>query len=160
MPQNQPSNKGILDIEKILGMLPHRYPFLLIDRVLELKERESLVAIKNVSYNEAFFQGHFPAIKVMPGVLVVEAVAQAGGILLYKSIEEPEKKIVFLTKIDNTKFRKPVVPGDQLRLEVKMLRLKSRFCHIQGKALVDGEVVVEGDVMASLMNIEDLHGKG
>jgi len=160
MPQNQPSNKGILDIEKILGMLPHRYPFLLIDRVLELKERESLVAIKNVSYNEAFFQGHFPAIKVMPGVLVVEAVAQAGGILLYKSIEEPEKKIVFLTKIDNTKFRKPVVPGDQLRLEVKMLRLKSRFCHIQGKALVDGEVVVEGDVMASLMNIEDLHDKG
>ncbi|MBN1223649.1 MAG: 3-hydroxyacyl-ACP dehydratase FabZ [Candidatus Aminicenantes bacterium] len=160
MPQKPQNKQGVLNIEKIMGMLPHRYPFLLIDRVLELKERESLVAIKNVTYNEAFFQGHFPALKVMPGVLVVEALAQAGGILLYMSIDEPEKKIVLLTKINDAKFRKPVVPGDQLRLEVKMLRLKSRVCHIRGTAFVDGEVVVEGEVMASLMNLEDMYEKG
>jgi len=160
MPQKQPHNKGILNIEQIQGMLPHRYPFLLIDRVLELDEGKSVVAIKNVTCNEPFFQGHFPAIKVMPGVLVVEALAQAGGILLYKSIPEPDKKISLLSKIDKTKFRKPVVPGDQLRLEVEMIKLKSRFCHVRGRALVDGEVVVEGEVMASLMNLEDLNEQG
>lgn len=160
MPQKQPNNKGILNIEQILGMLPHRYPFLLIDRVLEIVEGKSVIAVKNVTYNEAFFQGHFPALKVMPGVLVVEAIAQAGGILLYKSIPDPDKKIVFLSKIDKTKFRKPVVPGDQLRLEVEMIRLKSKFCHVRGKALVDGEVVVEGEVMASLMNLEELNEQG
>lgn len=160
MPQKQPSNRGILSIEQIQGMLPHRYPFLLIDRVLALDEKKSLVAIKNVTCNEAFFQGHFPALKVMPGVLVVEAIAQAGGILLYNSIPDPDKKIVFLSKIDKTKFRKPVVPGDQLRLEVEMIKLKHRFCHVRGRALVDGEVVVEGEVMASLMNLEDLNEQG
>jgi beta-hydroxyacyl-ACP dehydratase FabZ len=160
MPQKQPSNKGILNIQQIMGMLPHRYPFLLIDRVLELKEGQSIVAVKNVTCNEPFFQGHFPALKVMPGVLVVEALAQAGGILLYKSIPDPEKKIVFLSKIDKTKFRKLVVPGDQLRLEVDMIKLKSRFCHVRGKALIDDEIVVEGEVMASLMNLEDLNEQG
>ena len=160
MPQKQPSNRGILNIEQIQGMLPHRYPFLLIDRVLELEKGKSLVAIKNVTYNEPFFQGHFPALKVMPGVLVVEALAQAGGILVYKSIPEPDKKIMLLSKIDKTKFRKPVVPGDQLKLEVEIIRLKSRFCHVRGKALVDGEIVVEGEVMASLINLEDLNEQG
>jgi len=160
MPQKQPSNREILNIEQILGMLPHRYPFLLIDRVLELDEGKSLVALKNVTYNEPFFQGHFPALKVMPGVLVIEALAQAGGILVYKSIPEPDKKIMLLSKIDKAKFRKPVVPGDQLKLEVEMIRLKSRFCHVRGRALVDGEVVVEGEVMASLMNLEDLNEQG
>jgi len=160
MPQKQPSNRGILNIEQILGMLPHRYPFLLIDRVLELDEGKSLVALKNVTYNEPFFQGHFPALKVMPGVLVIEALAQAGGILVYKSIPEPDKKITLLSKIDKAKFRKPVVPGDQLKLEVEMIRLKSKFCHVRGRALVDGEVVVEGEVMASLMNLEDLNEQG
>ena len=160
MPQKQPSNRGILNIEQIQGMLPHRYPFLLIDRVLELEKGKSLVAIKNVTYNELFFQGHFPVLKVMPGVLVVEAIAQAGGILVYKSIPEPDKKIMLLSKIDKTKFRKPVVPGDQLKLEVEIIRLKSRFCHVRGRALVDGEVVVEGEVMASLVNLEDLNDQG
>ena len=160
MPQKQPNNKGILNIEQIQGMLPHRYPFLLIDRILELEEGKSVVAIKNVTYNEPFFQGHFPALKVMPGVLVVEALAQAGGILLYRSIPEPDKKISLLSKIDKTKFRKPVVPGDQLRLEVEMIKLKSRFCHVRGRAIVDGEVVVEGEVMASLMNLEDMNEQG
>jgi len=160
MPQKQPNNKGILDIQQILGMLPHRYPFLLIDRVLELHKGKSVIAIKNVTYNEPFFQGHFPALKVMPGVLVVEALAQAGGILLYKSIPDPEKKLVLLSKIDKTKFRRPVVPGDQLRLEIDMIKLKSKFCHIKGKAIVDDEVVVEGEVMASLMNLEDMNEQG
>lgn len=160
MPQKQPSNRGILNIEQILGILPHRYPFLLIDRVLELDEGKSLVALKNVTYNEPFFHGHFPSLKVMPGVLVIEALAQAGGVLVYKSIPEPDKKIMLLSKIDKTKFRKPVVPGDQLKLEVEMIRLKSRFCHVRGRALVDGEVVVEGEVMASLMNLEDLNEQG
>lgn len=158
-PQNN-KNKAVFDIQKILGMLPHRYPFLLIDRVVEYEKGKSIVAIKNVTYNEAFFQGHFPGLKVMPGVLLVEAVAQAGGILLYLSIPEPEKKIVFLSKIDNAKFRKPVVPGDQVRLEVEILKMKTKFCHVRGRALVDGDVVVEGEVMASLMDIEDLNVQG
>jgi len=160
MPQKPQDNKAKLDIQQILGMLPHRYPFLLIDRVLEYEEGKSLVAIKNVSYNEAFFQGHFPGLKVMPGVLLVEAVAQAGGILLYLSIPDPEKKLVFLSKIDKAKFRKPVVPGDQVRLEVEILKMKAKFCHVRGKALVEGDVVVEGEVMASLMDIEDLNVQG
>jgi len=160
MPQKPQDNKTALNIQQILGMLPHRYPFLLIDRVLEYKEGKSLVAIKNVTYNEPFFQGHFPGLKVMPGVLLVEAVAQAGGILIYISIPDPEKKLVFLSKIDNTKFRKPVIPGDQVRLEVEILKMKSRVCHVRGRALVDGDVVVEGEVMASLMDIEDLNAQG
>lgn len=160
MPQKPQDKKPVLNIQQILGMLPHRYPFLLVDRVLEYEEGKSLVAIKNVTYNEAFFQGHFPSLKVMPGVLLIEAVAQAGGLLLYMSIPDPEKKLVFLSKIDNAKFRKPVVPGDQVRLEVEILKMKTSFCHMRGKALVDGNVVVEGDVMASLMDIEDLNAQG
>jgi 3-hydroxyacyl-[acyl-carrier-protein] dehydratase/UDP-3-O-[3-hydroxymyristoyl] N-acetylglucosamine deacetylase/3-hydroxyacyl-[acyl-carrier-protein] dehydratase len=159
MPQKPRDKKAALDIKHILGMLPHRYPFLLIDRVLEYEEGKSLVAIKNVTYNEPFFQGHFPQLKVMPGVLLVEAVAQAGGILVYLSIPEPEKKISFLSKIDNVKFRKTVVPGDQVRLEVEMLKMKTRICHVKGRALVDGEVVIEGEVMASLIDIEDLNAQ-
>lgn len=148
----------MLDIEKILRILPHRYPFLLVDRVLEIEEGKSIMAIKNVTYNEPFFQGHFPQMRVMPGVLVVEAIAQTGGILLFHSIPDPENKLVFLSKIDNTKFRKPVVPGDQMRMEAEILKLKRRFCHVRGRALVGEDVVTEGDIMASLMNLEDLNG--
>jgi beta-hydroxyacyl-ACP dehydratase FabZ len=138
-------------------MLPHRYPFLLVDRVLELERGKSIVAIKNVTINEPFFQGHFPELKVMPGVLVVEAMAQAGGILLYNSIPDPEDKLVFLSKIDNLKFRKPVVPGDQIRLEVEIVKLKSRVGYVKAKAIVGQEVVTEGDIMASLVNREGLN---
>ena len=158
MNQKSPQkNKELQNIENILKVLPHRYPFLLVDRVMEMEKGKSLIAIKNVTYNEPFFLGHFPRLKVMPGVLVVEALAQAGGILLYHSIPNPQNKFVFLSKIDNTKFRKPVVPGDQLRLEVELLRLKNRFCHIRGKAYVEEEVAVEGEMMASLLNLEDLN---
>ena len=146
----------MLNIEKILRILPHRFPFLLVDRVLELEKGKSIVAIKNVTINESYFQGHFPDFRVMPGVLVVEAMAQAGGILLYNTVPNPDKNLVFLSKIDNLKFRKPVVPGDQLRLEVEIVKLKRKVCHIKAKAIVDQEVVTEGDIMASLANLEGL----
>lgn len=146
----------MLDIEKILKVLPHRYPFLLVDRVLDLRKRESIVAIKNVTYDEPFFQGHFPSLKVMPGVLVIEAMAQAGGILLYHSIPNPERKIVLLSKVDNTKFRKPIVPGDQVRLEIVLLKLRSKFAQISGKAYVGKEIAAEGEMFASVLEVEDL----
>jgi len=157
MPQRPQKNKGLLTIEKILKILPHRYPFLLVDRVLKLDKGKSITAIKNVTYNEHFFQGHFPRLKVMPGVLVVEALAQTGGILLFHSIPDPQNKFVFLVKIDNMKFRKPVVPGDQLKLEVEIIRLKNKFCHVRGKAYVEGDIVVEGEILASLTDLEELN---
>jgi 3-hydroxyacyl-[acyl-carrier-protein] dehydratase len=157
MPLRSQNNKDLLDIEKILKILPHRYPFLLVDRVLKLEKGKSIIAIKNVTYNEDFFQGHFPRLKVMPGVLIVEALAQAGGILLHHSVPNPEKILVYLSTIDKAKFRKPVVPGDQLRLEVKILKLKSKFCQISGKAFVEGEIVAESEVLASLTNLEELN---
>jgi len=155
--KRQRRNKDLLDIEKILKILPHRYPFLLVDRVLELEKGKSIVAIKNVTYNEHFFQGHFPQKKVMPGVLILEAVAQAGGILLQQSIPNPQKTLVFLSTINNAKFRRPVVPGDQLRLEVEIIRLRSRFCHIRGKAYVGEEIVGECEAMASLVRLEEVN---
>ena len=142
----------MFDIEAILKFLPHRYPFLLVDRVLSLEKAKSIVALKNVTYNEQFFQGHFPEVRIMPGVLIVESMAQAGGILLFNSIPDPEKKFVMLSKIDDMKFRRPVVPGDQLRLECEFIKFKSRFFQLHGKALVDGEVAVEGDMLASLID--------
>ncbi|TEU05116.1 MAG: 3-hydroxyacyl-ACP dehydratase FabZ [Candidatus Aminicenantes bacterium] len=158
MPQKpQQKNSGLLDIEKILKILPHRYPFLMIDRVVEMEKGKSIVAIKNVTYNEHFFQGHFPQQKVMPGVLLIEALAQAGAILISHSIHEPEKVLIFMSKIDNVKFRKPVVPGDQLRLEAEILKLKSKFSKMKGKVYVDEELVAEGEVMASFMNLEELN---
>lgn len=157
MPLKPQKNKELLDIEKILKILPHRYPFLLVDRVLELEKGKSIVAIKNVTYNEPFFQGHFPSFRVMPGVLVVEALAQAGAILLYHSVPNPQNILVFLSKVDNAKFRKPVVPGDQLRMEVKILKLKNKFCQIHGKVFVDGEIVAESEAIASLLKLEELN---
>lgn len=157
MPQRRQKNKGLLTIEKILKILPHRYPFLLVDRVLKLDKGKSITAIKNVTYNEPFFQGHFPRLKVMPGVLVVEALAQAGGILLHHSVPDPETKFVFLVKVDDMKFRKPVVPGDQLKLEVEIIRLKNKFCHVRGKAYVEGDIVVEGEILASITDLEELN---
>lgn len=150
-------SKELFDIEKILKILPHRYPFLLVDKVIEIEKGKSIVALKNVTYNEPFFQGHFPNLKVMPGVLVMEAIAQAGGILLYYSIPDPEDKFVFLSKIDKAKFRKPIVPGDQIRIEVNVLKLKNKICQIRGKALVEGEVAAEGEILAAVLDKEDLH---
>ena len=148
-----------MNIESILRFLPHRYPFLLVDRVLELEREKSIVALKNVTYNEEFFQGHFPDIRIMPGVLIVEAMAQAGGILLFHSIQNPEQKFVLFSKIDNMKFRRPVVPGDQIRIEAQVLKNKSRFFYLHAKAFVEGEIAAEGNLVASVLEREEFYGR-
>src|SRR5579863_663760 len=130
----------ILDVNEIRRILPHRYPFLLVDRIVEL-EPERIVGIKNVTADEPFFTGHFPNFPVMPGVLIVEAMAQTAGILVLRSIPDRDSKLVFLVSVDYARFRKPVVPGDQLRLEMKMMRRKGTVVKMSGKATVDGVLV-------------------
>jgi len=152
-------SKPVWTLEEILDFLPHRFPFLLVDRVLELEKGKSIVAIKNVTCNEHFFQGHFPDLKIMPGVLILEAIAQAGGIVLFHALPDPKRKMVVLSKIDKAKFKRMVVPGDQLRLEVQLVKLKGRICHIRGRALVDGEVATEAEIFATLLDIEELNAR-
>jgi len=138
------------DIQEILKLLPHRYPFILIDRVLELIPGDRIVALKNVTINEPFFQGHFPAIAVMPGVLIIEAMAQTGGIL-YLDSQPPEKRgvLVYFMGMDKVKFRKPVVPGDQIIFEVKLLKERLKAIKMAGTAKVDDKVVAEAELMAT-----------
>jgi beta-hydroxyacyl-ACP dehydratase FabZ len=140
----------VLDILAIMQRLPHRYPFLLIDRIVRFVPGEEIVALKNVTMNELFFQGHFPAKPVMPGVLIIEALAQAGGILAAE-IRGPEKQgeIIYFMGMDAVRFRKPVVPGDQLMLEARVLKMRSRVAKMAGRALVDGQLVAEAELMAS-----------
>jgi len=146
-----------LSIEEILKCLPHRYPFLLVDRVLEMEKGKRILALKNVTYNEPFFQGHFPGLRVMPGVLIIEALVQAAGVLIFNSIEDPHKKLVFLSKVDEAKFRRPVIPGDQLRLDVEILKLKARFFQVAGKAYVEETLAAETLAMGSLISLEEMH---
>ena len=141
---------GVYDIQKIMQYLPHRYPFLLIDRVEEVVPGEKVIALKNVTINEPFFQGHFPGIPVMPGVMILEAMGQAGGVLVYESLQEKkENMLVFFTGIDKARFRKPVVPGDQLIFELKLLRKRKNFIRMAGVATVDGNKVAEAELMAA-----------
>jgi len=140
----------MIDIQEIMSVLPHRYPFLLIDRVLATEET-SITAIKNVTVNEPFFNGHFPGAPVMPGVLLVEAMAQAGGFLLLMDVEDRESKLIFFTGIDNCRFRRPVAPGDQLVFEVEIVQRRRTFAKLHGKALVDNEVVCEADLMSAMV---------
>ena len=137
-----------LDINEIQKILPHRYPFLLIDRVLEIEPGVSASGIKQVTMNEWFFQGHFPGHPIMPGVLIVEAMAQTGGMLLLGSLPDPEAKVVYFTTLDNVKFRRPVKPGDQLRFELELTQVRGPVCRMRGVARVDGEVVAEADMAA------------
>lgn len=138
----------VLEIEDIMKILPHRYPFLLVDRIIEMEEKKRIVGIKNVSINEPFFQGHFPGHPIMPGVLIVEAMAQVGGVLLMGTVDDAASKVVYFMSIDRIKFRKPVRPGDQLRLEVELVQLRGSTCRIAGVAKVDGAVVCEADMAA------------
>jgi 3-hydroxyacyl-[acyl-carrier-protein] dehydratase len=138
----------VLDSQAIQELLPHRYPFLLVDRIIELIPRERIVGIKQVSINEPFFQGHFPGAPVMPGVLVVEALAQVGAVLALREIEDRDSKLVLFTGIREARFRKPVVPGDTLTLEVTALRIGSRIQRMRGEAKVNGELVADADIMS------------
>ena len=138
----------MLGIEEIMKTLPHRYPFLLVDRILEMEEKKRIVGLKNVTINEPFFQGHFPGHPIMPGVLIIEAMAQVGGILLMGQIEGYESKVVYFMSLDNVKFRRPVKPGDQLRIECDMLQIRGMVCKMHGVAKVDGEIVCEADMAA------------
>jgi 3-hydroxyacyl-[acyl-carrier-protein] dehydratase len=146
-----PTARQTMDILEIMSILPHRYPFLLIDRVVEIEPKQRIVAIKNVSLNEPQFQGHFPDYPIMPGVLMVEAIAQAGGALLLTEIPDRENKLMVFTGIDSAKFRKPVVPGDQVRIEVKVLNWRTNAVRMQGIATVEGKVVCEATVMCALV---------
>jgi len=138
----------VLDSQAIQELLPHRYPFLLVDRIIELVPRERIVGIKQVSINEPFFQGHFPGAPVMPGVLVVEALAQVGAVLALREIEDRDSKLVLFTGIREARFRRPVVPGDTLTLEVTALRIGSRIQRMRGEAKVDGQLVADADIMS------------
>ncbi len=138
----------VLGIEDIMKVLPHRYPFLLVDRVLEMEAGKYIVGIKNVTINEPFFQGHFPGHPIMPGVLIVEAMAQVGGMLLMGAVEDPDTKVVYFMSLDNVKFRRPVKPGDQLRFELEMTQVRSKICRMKGLAKVDGDIVCEAEMAA------------
>lgn len=143
-----------MDIGRILDVIPHRYPFLLVDRILEVEGTKRIVGIKNVTINEPFFQGHFPGHPIMPGVLIIEAMAQVGGMLLMSYFEgqNVEDKVVYFMSLDNVKFRRPVVPGDQIRFELDMVQFRGKTCKMKGVGYVDGQIVAEADMMASVVD--------
>ena len=146
------SGGRVLDIGRILQVIPHRYPFMLVDRILEIEPRRRVVGIKNVTINEPFFQGHFPGHPIMPGVLIVESMAQVGGMLLMDELDAPGEKVVYFLSLDHVKFRRPVIPGDQLRAEVEMIQLRGRTCRLKGVAYVEGQVVCEAEMMAMVVD--------
>ncbi|MBA5868981.1 MAG: 3-hydroxyacyl-ACP dehydratase FabZ [Nitrospira sp. CR2.1] len=150
---------SVMDSIEIQSILPHRYPFLLVDRIRELDPDRRIVGIKNVTINEPFFQGHFPGRPVMPGVLILEALAQVGGVLAFNSLGSVGRPVVYLTGIDAAKFRKPVVPGDILRLEVDVLKKRAPFWKMQGKAFVDTELVCEAEVTAMVTDEKPAGGQ-
>jgi UDP-3-O-[3-hydroxymyristoyl] N-acetylglucosamine deacetylase/3-hydroxyacyl-[acyl-carrier-protein] dehydratase len=140
--------KAVHGIEDIMKVLPHRYPFLLVDRIIEIEEKKRIVGLKNVTINEPFFQGHFPGHPVMPGVLIIEAMAQVGGMMLLGADEDPDSKVVYFMSLDNVKFRRPVKPGDQLRFELDVIQIRGKVCKMRGVGKVDGEIVAEAEMAA------------
>ncbi len=144
----------MLNINEVMEMLPHRYPFLMIDRILEMEPPKRIVGMKNVTINEPFFQGHFPGHPIMPGVLLVEAMAQAGGVLAMKSLppEQVTKKVLYFMSIDKAKFRKPVIPGDQVRFEIETVKERGNVKQFKAQALVEGAVVAEAEMMAMIVD--------
>jgi beta-hydroxyacyl-ACP dehydratase FabZ len=143
-----------IPISQILEYLPHRYPFVLLDRVTDIVPAERIVGLKNVTINEPFFVGHFPGAPVMPGVLIIEALAQLGAVMILREIDDRTEKLVYFTGIDECRFRRPVVPGDQLTLEVDILKLRPRVARIRGVAKVDGEVAAEAILLSALVDRE------
>ncbi len=141
-----------MDIQKILDHLPHRYPLLLVDRILEFEKRKRIVGLKNVTINEPFFVGHFPGHPIMPGVLIIEAMAQVGGLLVMEEVQNPEDKIVYFMSLDNVKWRRPVTPGDQIRFEVEVLQIRGTTCRMRGVGIVEGRVVAEAEMMARVVD--------
>ena len=150
-PDEQPAAPTTMDILEIMSLLPHRYPFLLIDRVIEMERKQRIVAIKNVTFNEPHFQGHFPDYPIMPGVLMVEAIAQAGGALLLSEVPDRDSKLMLFTSIENARFRRPVTPGDQLRIEVTVLNWRTRAVKMLGNITVDGKLVCDATVMCQVV---------
>jgi 3-hydroxyacyl-[acyl-carrier-protein] dehydratase len=143
-----------LDIQEISAVLPHRYPMLMVDRIVEISD-DAVVGIKNVTANEPHFNGHFPGFPVMPGVLIIEAMAQVGGILISRVNANARGKVMFLASVDEAKFRKPVVPGDQLRIEMKILKMKHTVAKLKGTATVEGVLVAEATLMCKVANREE-----
>ena len=142
----------ILDINGIQKILPHRPPFLMVDAILEMERLKRIVGVKNVSMNEDYFQGHFPGKPIMPGVLMIEAMAQTGGLLLLQEVPDREKKLLYFVAVDDARFRRPVVPGEQLRLEVSVVSWRGSFCKLAGKATVDGELAAEATLMCKMVD--------
>jgi beta-hydroxyacyl-ACP dehydratase FabZ len=148
-----------IDLQGIMDLLPHRYPILLVDRILDFEPKEWIRGLKNISFNEAVFQGHFPSRPVFPGVYIVEAMAQTGGCLLMREFEDRARKVIYFMGIDAVRFRKPVLPGDQLVMEVKVVQFKGRICKMRGEAFVDGQKVAEAEFMSMLMDLVEGEGK-
>src|SRR5205814_1335725 len=140
--------KATFAIEDIMKVLPHRYPFLLVDRIIDIEEGKRVVGIKNVTINEPFFQGHFPGHPVMPGVLIIEAMAQVGGMLLMGTLDDPDSKVVYFISLDNVRWRRPVKPGDEIRFELDVVQIRGPVCKMRGVAKVDGRLVAEADMAA------------
>jgi 3-hydroxyacyl-[acyl-carrier-protein] dehydratase len=145
-------HRVIYSVTEIMKFLPHRYPFLLVDRIVELEPPQRIVGLKNVTMNEQFFQGHFPGAPVMPGVLIIEAMAQVAGVMIYREMPDDERnrKLIYFTGIENAKFRRPVVPGDQLRIEMELVNRRNTFGKMAGRALVDGKLAAEAVVMFAI----------
>ncbi len=143
--------KPVYGITEIMKFLPHRYPFLLVDRILELEPDSRIVGLKNVTINEQFFQGHFPGAPVMPGVLIIESMAQVAGVLIYRDLPDKEKKLIYFTGIENAKFRRPVLPGDQLHVEMWLLSRRNNFGKRQGRATVENKLVAEATVLFAVV---------
>jgi beta-hydroxyacyl-ACP dehydratase FabZ len=156
MPERAPR---AIDLQGILELLPHRYPLLLVDRIEDYEPKQWIRGYKNISYNEQVFQGHFPSRPVFPGVYIVEAMAQTGGCLLLQEIEDRARKVIYFMSIDGVKFRKPVLPGDRLDMEVKVISIKGRICKMRGEAFVGGQKVAEAEFMSMLMDLAEGEGK-
>lgn len=148
-----------IDIQGVMDLIPHRYPILLVDRILDFEPKQWIRGLKNVTMNEQVFQGHFPNRPVFPGVLIVEAMAQTGGCLAMQDIQDRSRKVIYFMGIDAVKFRKPVVPGDQLVMEVKVLSLRGKICKMRGEAFVDGAKVAEAEFMSMLMDLGEGEGQ-